>query len=407
MSNYSKNLAGVKEKVFISPATAYSDSTTLGAFITEAASGEIGVFLADGTLVTTALGAGDSFVIAQKRDGFVNKTPLLKWEDLLDARLTAYSAPARQVTAIGNNVNATSEDLSFNFTSASSTNTLTYGIAVRETTPGNQPFPIQEGYVQVSSSTQDEYDALATIVSALNSDYDYEKTAPDRFVKADIITNGAITEFTENPTVTNGSVTVTFAGNQTIATGAHVKFEAVTGPTYKVAVGVTAGTTITLDRPYQGASKTEDVSATTDIAGTAAYTSGTTKLGVRFTGLSDECHFSVAGNGGFTGDTVTAITAWALGAGSGASIVELEKEGVFFDGVGSTVNAAFRADYGYPTAFADSTDTYEQIFLDFAPSIIPGAGLPIYKTQQVQRIHLVSPSGGTSPDDELQTIFGL
>lgn len=407
MSNYSKNLAGVKQKVFVSPATAYSDSTTLAAFLTEAAEGEIGVFLSDGTLQTSALSAGDVFLVAQMRDGFVNKTQLLKYDEIFDARLTAYSAPARQVSAIGYNASATGEDVSFNFTDASNTNTLTYGIAVRETTPGNQPFPIQEGYVQVNSSTQDEYDALATIVSTLNADFDYERTQPDRFVKAEILSSGTITEFAEDPTVTNGSVTVTFAGNVTVATGAHVKFDGLNGAVYKAAVGVTAGTEITLDRPYQGATETIDVSATTDEAGVAAYTSGTTKLGVKLTGLSDECHFSVEGTGDFTGDTVTSLTAWALGAGSGASIVALEKEGRFFDGVGSVINAAFAEDYGLPTLFADATDTYEQIFVDFAPAITPGAGLPIYKTQQIFRLHFASPSGGTSPDDELQTIFGL
>lgn len=404
MSNYSKNLAGVKQKVFVSPATAYSDSTTLAGFLTEAADGEIGVFLSDGSLVTGALSAGDVFLVAQMRDGFINKTPLIKWDELFDSRLTAYSAPVRQVSAIGYNASATGEDVSFDFTDASNTNTLTYGIAVRETTPGNQPFPIQEGYVQVNSSTQDEYDALATIVSALNQDVDYERTQPDRFVKAEIQGSGALTELTEDATVTNGSKIVTFAGVQTIAAGVKLSFR---GAIYKVAVGVTAGTSLTLDRPYQGATETIDVSATTDLAASMAYTSGTTKLGVKLTGLNDFCHFKVAGTGDFTGDTVTAITDWALGAGSGASIVEVEKEGRFMDGVGSVINAAFAADYGLPTLYADATDTYEQIFLDFAPAITPGAGLPIYKTQQIMRLHIISPSGGTSPDDELQTVFGL
>lgn len=407
MSKYSKNLAGLNLKVLVSPAVAYSDDATLAAFEQSASEGQIGVFAKDGTIQTIALVAGDEFVIVQKRDGGLNKTPLLKFDEIADVRLTEYEAPVKQVTTVG--YNATAGDIGLDFTGASPTNALTFGVSARETTPGNQPFPVQEGYATVISTTADEYTVLAQIASQLNGDLDYQGLQPDRFVKAEILSNGAVTEFVEDPTVTNGSKTVTFAGNVTVTTGAHVKFEAIGGPVYRAAVGVTAGTTITLDRPYQGATKTEDVSATVDIAGTAAFTSGTTLLGVRLTALEDESHFVAVGSNGIYSAPVTGITAWKQGSGGGASVAELESvEGILFDGVGSTVNAAFKADYGQPSLFADATDDYDLIFIDLAVKApLPAAGLPVYEQKQVQRIVLAVPESGTSPITNLETILGL
>lgn len=407
MSRYSKNLAGQNLKVFVANALDYTTDATFAEFIANSPEGEIGVYLSTGVLQSTALTAGDEFFIAQKRDGAIIKTPILKWSEVFSSRLTEYDAPVRKIVSVGYGASSTGDTIGFSFTGASNTAAQTYGISIRETTPGNQPFPIQEGYATVTSTTADQYTVLAAIVSQLNGDFDYERVQPDRFAKVEITSNGAVTEFVEDPTVTNGSTIVTFAGNVTVATGAHVKFEGVAGPTYRAKVGVTAGTSITLDRPYQGATKTEDVSVTVDIAGTAAFTSGTTKLGLKITGLTDECHFVVAGNAGLQNDTITTITNWKLGAGSAASIAALEQEGVFFEGVGSTANAAFRADYGYPTAFASASLTYDQFFIDLKPVIFPAAALPIYEQKQLQRIVIAAPASGASPTEELEIILGL
>lgn len=404
MSNYSKNLSGLNQKLIVANQIEYTDETSIRNFMANAVSGEIGVYLQDGSLQTGALSAGDVFKIVQMRDGFVEATPLIKWDDLFRSLYTAYVAPVRQVSYIGYAATG-SDDLSFNFTGAAVDNALTAGISVRDTTPGNQPFPVQEGYATITSSTQDEYETLAQIVSALNGDYDYERTQPDRFVKAEIVSNGALTELTEDATVINGSTIVTFAGNQTIATGAFVAFR---GIVYKVAVGVSAGTSLTIDRPYQGASETFDVSASVDLAATIAYTSGTTKLGVKLTGLSDECHFKITGVDNLYLSPITYTTAWKLGSGSGASIVEWEKrEGIIFDGVGSTVNAAFKDDFGQPTLFGSSSLTYNLMFLDFSPGILPSAGLPNYQQNQIERVVFAVPASGTNPNAELRTIFGL
>lgn len=403
MSKYSKNLSGQKLKVFVSPATAYTDDTTFSAFIANAAAGELGIFLASGSVQTTALAPGDQFFIAQMRDGFVNKTPLIKYNEIFDLRYSAYVAPVKQISYIGYAATG-SDTFGFNFTAATSTNTQTYQITVSETTPGNQPFPVQEGYATVNSSTADQYTVLASIVSQLNGDFDYERTKPDSFAKAEIVSNGALTTTSVNAVVINGSTLVTFASAVTIAAGV---FLSIAGSIYKVATGVTSGTALYIDRPYQGASATVTAGATSTTIGTAAYTSGTTKLGVRLTSIEFESHFIVARFTGLTNDVVTNTTAWKLGSGSGASIVELENEGIIFDGVGSTVNAAFKADYGQPTLFASSALTYNLFFLEAAPVVRPSAALPIYKQEMLERIVIAAPSTGTTPTANLQAILGL
>lgn len=404
MGRLSKNLSGLYQKVVVGTAT-YTDDTTFSAFLANAPEGEVGVFLDSGAVRTTALTAGLKFFIAQKRDGGVNKSAILNYDDIYRKLRTAYDAPVKQISTIG--YNGTSGDLGFNFSTASATNTLTYGVTVRETTPGNQPFPIQEAYATVNSTTADEYTVLASIVSQLNNDYDYEKTAPDPFVKAEILSNGTPTYLssTIDPTLVNGSRIITYSGAVTVAAGAFIIAR---GAIYKVTTGVISGTSLTIDRPYQGASETIDVSVETTAFGNAVtYTSGTTALGIRFTSLYNETHFKVVGAALNFQDTVTAITAWKLGSGSGAQIYELEStEGIINDGVGSTRNVAFREDYGQPTLFASKTGTYDQIFLDLKPSILPSAALPVYEQKQIQRVLIAAPNGGTL-NSTLQTIFAV
>lgn len=397
MSKYSKNLSGQKLKVFVSNPIEYTDDTTFIAFVANAPEGEIGVFNAAGTVRTTLLTATDEFFIAQKRDGFVNKTPNILFGDLFRKKYSAYDAPVKQIATVG--YNGTAGTFGFNFTAAGPTTPQTYQISVRETTPGNQPFPVQEAYTVVRSTTQDQYTALASLVSQLNGDYDYERTQPDKFVIAEILSNGVKTNLTNGAVVVNLSYSVTSTAHAQ-AVGALIELRDVV---YKVAA-VPDANTITLDRPYQGVSETIGAGAN---AASIAYTSGTTLLGVRLTAVEFESHFVVAPFTGLVNDTVTAITAWKLGIGSGTSVRALEQEGIIFDGVGSTVNAAFKEDYGQPTLFSSLTKNYNMFFLEFAPKILPSAALPLYEQKQIERITIAAPTDATTPSNELQTIFGL
>lgn len=407
MGRLSKNLSGVSQKVLVGTAT-YTAQTTYNAFVDSAADGEIGVFLDTGAVRTTALSATvNKFFIAQKRDGAVNKTPILDYNDIFRKLRTAYDAPVKQLTYIGY-IGSGSLDLGFNFTSASSTNTLTYGITVRETTPGNQPFPVQEGYATVNSTTANEYTVLAAIVSQLNGDFDYQKTQPDPFVIAEILQSSTTTAITVAATlsVQNKTNTIVFNAAPTgaPAVGEYIAIGGTgqSGAVYKITAIAGDNVTYTLDRPYAGATN-----ATLAIANVlkAPFVSGTSLLGVRLTAINFESHFKVQGAALNYLDTVTAGTAWKLGSGSGTQIVELEnREGDIFDGVGSTANSAFREDYGNPVGIATTAGTYDQIFLDLSPSITPGAGIPNYQQKQIERILIAAPSGGTL-NSTLQTVF--
>jgi hypothetical protein len=95
MGRYSKNLAGQKGFVFVTPLNVdYTAHATFAAFIASAAEGEIGVYLEAGTLKTTALAAGERFFIAQKKDGAISKTNIFGFSDIYRKARTAYSAPA-------------------------------------------------------------------------------------------------------------------------------------------------------------------------------------------------------------------------------------------------------------------------------------------------------------------------
>jgi hypothetical protein len=137
------------------------------------------------------------------------------------------------------------------------------------------------------------------------------------------------------------------------------------------------------------------------------FVNGTTALGIKITGSFDETHFLMTLETGLADSPITTLQAWSQGSGSGPIIVEVEKEGRFFNGLGSTVNAAFAEDYGLPTLFARSTGTYDQIFVDLSTSIRPSAGLPLPETRQIQRLLIAAPSSGTSPNTELATIFAV
>lgn len=397
MGRYAKNLAGQRGATFVSPATAYSAVAALTSFVDSAAEGEIGIFLAAGTLKTTALAAGDQFIIAQKRDGAIHKTPLLNFNDITSKRKTLYTAPIRKVMTVGYDLTIAT-GLAFNFAGVSSTATQNVGISIRDTSPGNQPFPVQEAYYTVQSSTTLFYTVAASLVTQLNAERDYEKVAPDTFVVAEILANGTKTNLTNTTSVINGSTAVSSTAHG-LSAGAFVLFRNVL---YKVASATTNA--LVLDRPYQGVTETIATGANN---ASVAYTDGTNLLGIRLTGLRDEVSFLVTVQDGLANAIVGTTANWLQGSGSGITIQDLEKEGIYFAGIGSTANVAFSADYGYPSLFASAAGTYDLFFVDTTPSITPSAAPPVQSTKQIMHITIAAPTSGTSPTTQLQTVLGV
>lgn len=403
MGRYSKNTSGQRQHVFVSGSGLnYTDDTTFAAFIDNAPEGEIGIFLSSGAIKTDALAANQEFFIAQKRDAAIHKTPILKFNDIVSKRKQAYTAPVRKVITVG--YNGTSGDVSLDFTGVSSTNPQDVAIAIRETTPGNQPFPVQEGRVAVTSSTQDEYAVLHNICKQINGDLDYARTMPDRFVKAEILANGTLTAFGQTLAVVNGSNLATAGGNVTFAAGTKLS---IAGTIYSLASAVSAGTAIVLDRNYQGTTATVASGTSSSTVASMAYTSGTTLLGLRITSLFDEAHFSVQVEDGLSNATVATATEWVMGSGYPTMVADLETEGIIFAGIGSTLNTAFKEDYGVPTKFTSASLTYDLYFIDLYPVIRPSAGLPVAETKLPQKVIIAAQSSGTTASDELTTILAV
>lgn len=410
MSRFAKNLVGQSEKVIIVPASSVTSSATFAAFVASSdADGTGSFFLADGTKKTTAQAAGEIIFFAQKRDGQVWRTPSWKYEDIVAKREQLYTAPVKQISSIGYNTTTTTNNIfptASPFSAASATNTLTFGVTVRETTPGNQPFPVQEGYATVNSSTAVQYDVVASIVAQLNADYDYFREAPDPFVIAEIETNAATAALTGTATtvaVVNKQKDITFNGTATnIAVGTYISLS---GVMYKCTA--VSGNVRTLDRPFTGTSNSALAVANVLIL---TYVDGTTKMGIRFTAILNESTFVLAGNTGLIGAFTQTTTAFVLGAGYGSNIVEIEKQGSIFDGVGSTLNVAFKEDYGQPTALASSTETYDQWFVEVAMPIVPSANPLDIKQSQMMRLHFAAgkSSGGMSgTSGTIATVLGL
>ena len=127
-----------------------------------------------------------------------------------------------------------------------------------------------------ASGTQEEL-AFALVINGLKN---FSDEPANGYMKFEAVSNGTMTAAGANATVVKGSKVVTFASNVTIATGALI---AIAGATYKVAVGVSAGTSITLNIAYQGENAT--VTSGTTYATNIGTLASATAFGVRLTGV--------------------------------------------------------------------------------------------------------------------------
>lgn len=101
-NRFFKTTKGFNAEVIVAKATAYTDDATYDLFVVNAVEGEIGIFNANtkATLVGTAnAAAGTEIFIAQKRDGLIHKTTVIRLEPNIVTR-TAYSAAVKQVSTV-------------------------------------------------------------------------------------------------------------------------------------------------------------------------------------------------------------------------------------------------------------------------------------------------------------------
>lgn len=321
------------------------------------ADGAIGVYAlniaADGKLALVTASNDDvvnnnPFVIAQGTfDGCIISDPIVA-KHVRQYRGQEYVAPVKQVTYVG--YNGTSGDLAVQASIANGDEAM---VTVVNTTDGRQQFP-KRRYTGIMAGSDADYDVALSIVNniigVLNNN--------DHIVIGEIVGTGTVTEFGDaaDPTFTNGSAVVTFAGNVTLAAGTFVVNS---GAIYKIAVGVAAGTTITLDRPYQGETVTVDQSATVDVAGAIA---SITALGIKLTAKNNGEHFKVAVSGVLAGSPISYVTSYNPGSGTYADILALEEE---FESYSKGRTAK---NYGFSipaVRFAVTAETYDKIIFEY------------------------------------------
>jgi hypothetical protein len=270
--------------------------------------GEVGFFV-QSTLANTGaaftIATENPFFVAQKssaNDRFSIKTFPIDAKTITRIVKKTYSAPVAEVWTIGFDGVTTTKSLSYDCDSD-------YGFKLIAYSPYIRKFYNNIGLTQSTvihtaccddcegCSSADCFFETAKFVKAFNETN--QASIPARFVFAEMLLDGAASDITTGLTdsttasFTYGSKIVTFSGNQTIATGAYIRVSPsnVSAPTnadpvFKVAVGVTAGTQITLDTPWNRASDAGIVIDTTlsDTELAIVVTSAVTACGIQFTG---------------------------------------------------------------------------------------------------------------------------
>lgn len=324
--------------------------------------GAIGFYTETGTLIPaagTGMSTATKFFIAQGTATGCITTPILDKRSTLKTKYNKdYTAPVKQVSAVG--FNGTSGDLQ---TGTIAKNDEAY-IKIIETTVGRQVFPKQT-YNAILAASASDYDVAAGLASVINSTN--FSGSNSEFVLAEVLTASTLTNIALGTGTTvvavNGSNVLTISGGtptHTVVQGDYLKFHPsaqvtdANGAAYKV-TAVTA-TTITLDRPYEGASQTF-----TEAEGEGTrikIANSPTAAGVRLTATTNGTHFRLAVGGVIEDATITYSTPFNPGSGTPTQVAQLEKDFLGFSR-GSWNRVGPYAAFGAPTLYTDSTATYD------------------------------------------------
>lgn len=422
-NRYSRSTTGLNAIGFFASQVAYTAAATYSAFVTSAATvannGQMGVFQYPALTLQSGgsnLSAGDRFFIAQIVDGDIKKTPILTYDSLaisyasnsptsavasFTVRKTAYSAPVLQSVTLG--YNGTSGDLGM--TAGTVAAPLTYSVSARDTSPSTQPFPVQSGTIKSTVSSASKLEMASALASDFSNAVDYEKSSDIMFCTCDLRTNGTVTNLgTRTATVVNGSTLVTFdaAHGLVASTAAYIQFVA-TGFFYKV-VAIPSTTTMTLDRPYQGASFTTAAGGTSFI--TVANLATATLVGLNFTSIVEDTTFVLSYSSLPITIPPTVVTAWKQGSGAPWQVADMEKDTQVLSGF-TNANAPFVQDMGQPTLFVTSPETsaaqYTTYFCRFRNSTESMAYAN--ETAASYGYIIIACPNGTSPDTQISKIL--
>lgn len=404
----SRKTKGFNAQVFVAKPIDYTTDATLALFVANAPTGELGVYDATNALHTDAITSSEEFFFVMRTTEGVKRTPTYKLSEVTP-RKKLYVAPVKQVSYIG--WNGTSGALS----NAAVANRKVYGIKVIETTEGNDPFPTWN-YEYQANATDTIYEVMLALVNKINDDTAVEHKQNERLVDAKLKANSTLGNFamtgtTPTLTFTNGSATVTLGGTTPTFDGAAgdlLSVSATATPTvavgdiYKISA-VSAGVSVTLDRPYTGATVTL----------TQAQAQGTrlkkvtvvTAYGIELTAINYDTHFRLAVNEELVNATITVGTAYVKGNGTYDQVLVIEKEGNIYDGF-TAYNNEFTDKYQTPDSFVTVDETYDYYHFDVVKTEA-GSGLQGFTERQPSGILIAVAKSAGNVDGTLNTLFGL
>ncbi len=408
VKKFTRYTKGRNQQVFVPRAVAISDDATLALFIANSLVGEIGVYDGNNARHTDAITANEQFFIVQKRsDGSIRKTTPELWSTV-SVRRKSYVAPIKAVGSIG--WSGTVGNLNVATPAAGQI----YEIAIIETTEGNQPFPtwnfeyrLVTGDTQVTAISQ-----LAKQVNDLTS-VQYRNNKP--LVTAKVKVNGTYAAMTltgTSPTLTatRGSNILTLGGGSPVSSaivGDLMSIDAAAAPTnlvgdVYVVTAVSAGVSITLDRPYQGATQTftQAEAQGTRINRITAVVTG----GLEFTAINNDEHFRIIDRQGLANATQQNMTAYTKGNGVGQSIAELEKEGNTYTGLTAGNTQFGNSAFGVEDLFAVETDTYDTFNIEVNQFVNQTGDSTSDRAKEFITIAAPRSAGGLTAS--LNTLFG-
>ena len=404
---YSRNTEGWNAQGFFSPdpEVAYGTSATINDLIYLGAAGEIGIYDETGAIVTATPADGVKWFFAQKNSDETIKKSTEVITGQFSVRKTAYDAPVQQKDIIS--------PLNINIVGG----LQEFVLSVRETTPANQPFPIQEGRAIVRSGTPTDYDIANQIVADINNSYDYERNGDNAFVSVNVITDilGTAGTLGTSVVLTDGSNQMYISGADATAEaapGAYVivnAFSPEPGTVFQIVDSFYDGTNTyaTLDRAY---SNSEPGGVVFTVPASLGYTDQATldasTIGIEVVGKDELVHFTTSVSEDLGDAVITTTQDWNFGSGAAWQVASIEDECAVFDGW-TTLNEAWVRDFGAPDLWVDdSADTqYALYFFETLNRIIPSAGAPQNQTLMQANI-VVAAIEGSTLETNLDTIFG-
>lgn len=260
-----------------------------GTSLSTAAAGEVFVTDASGTLLdTTTVALADKIMIMQSQGSAlpVIVSPVIKKSNVFTYKGGRYTAPVQGISYIGYNGSTGSIDVV-------NDNAYTALVYTYDSPTWAEKSPAIIGYYKSDSSATEQEIADNLCLSMYQNKKNIQAAKPFTVERvnsgADGGSGAVVATFTED------SAIVTFASNVTLATGSYIRFAngTLTSAVYKVSVGVTAGTSITLDVPWDAASTTTSTWGNLSAANAQAG-----DFGLKLTGRAQPVSQSLIQNGG-------------------------------------------------------------------------------------------------------------